>query len=309
VDRSIDSLRPLKAVVSPQHPASTGEDTWETVEAKKNGNSVIRLGDAVRADPPFQQAPVVTLDSPGRRASPIALATLAVALALGCVSAWFSIDGLTAIFAGAFWPVVAMGTTLELGKLVATAWLRHNWCSSTWFLRFVLMGMIAILMVLNGIGVFGFLARARLERQLALEVVVADRAADVDSRLLVEGGVLSGLDKQIGQIDAAIEEMLRRGKLTTALALGSSLQQNRAQLSLRRQQQASLIAGLQVEKAKIATQARRAAADVGPVRYLAEAVAGPSVDLERVVRMLTLVIVTVFDPLAVALIVAAGSSK
>src|SRR5262249_16021708 len=86
--------------------------------------------------------PVVTLDSAVRRASPIALATLAVALALGCVSAGFSIDGLTAIFAGAFWPVVAMGATLELGKLVATAWLRHNWCSSTWFLRLVLMGMI-----------------------------------------------------------------------------------------------------------------------------------------------------------------------
>ena len=120
---------------------------------------------------------------------------------------------------------------------------------------------------------------------------------------------MSGLDKQIGQIDAAIEEMLRRGKLTTTLAFGSSLQQNRAQLSLRRQQQASLVAGLQVEKAKVATQARRAAADVGPVRYLAEAVAGPSVDLERVVRMLTLAIVAVFDPLAVALIVAAGASK
>ena len=305
VDPSIDSLGPLKAVVSPERPASQGEDTWETVEAR----SVVRLGDAVRARSPFDQAPVVTLDSAVRRASPIALATLAVALALGCVSAGFSIDGLTAIFAGAFWPVVAMGATLELGKLVATAWLRHNWCSSTWFLRLVLMGMIAILMVLNGIGVFGFLVRAHLERQLALEVVVADRAADVDSRLLVESGVLSGLDKQIGQIDAAIEEMLRRGKLTTALALGSSLQQNRAQLSLRRQQQASLIAGLQVEKAKIATQARRAAADVGPVRYLAEAVAGPSVDLERVVRMLTLAIVAVFDPLAVALVVAAGSSK
>ena len=309
VDRSIDRLRPLKAVVSPKRPASQGEDTWETVEAKKNPNAVVRLGDTVRARSPFHQAPVVTLDSPVRRVSPIALATLAVAFALGCVSAGFSIDGLTAIFAGAFWPVVAMGATLELGKLVATAWLRHNWCSSTWFLRFVLMGMIAILMVLNGIGVFGFLARAHLERQLALEVVVADRAADVDSRLLVESGVLSGLDKQIGQIDAAIEEMLRRGKLTTALAFGSSLQQNRAQLSLRRQQQASLVAGLQVEKAKVATQARRAAADVGPVRYLAEAVAGPSVDLERVVRMLTLAIVAVFDPLAVALIVAAGASK
>jgi hypothetical protein len=104
--------------------------------------------------------------------------------------------------------------------------------------------MIAVLMALNAVGVFGFLTRAHLERQLAIEVVAADRAAEIEARL-------------------------------------------------------------QVEKAKVAAQSRRASADIGPVRYLAELVAGPSVDLERAVRVLTLAIVAVFDPFAIMLLVAA----
>ena len=65
----------------------------------------------------------------------VKLAAFIVELALACVSAAFSIDGLTAIFAGAFWPVITMGTTLEAGKLVAAAWLAENWHSALLLLR------------------------------------------------------------------------------------------------------------------------------------------------------------------------------
>jgi len=229
----------------------------------------------------------------------------ATALALTGVSAAFSIDGLTAIFAGAFWPVIAMGMALEVGKLVATAWLRENWCTAPWALRAGLAAMIAVLMALNAVGVFGFLTRAHLERQLAIEVVAADRAAEIEGRLLVQGELLADLDMRIRQIDAAIEESTRRGQPAVAMALGNSLHRARAQLSASRQQEAQAVAAPQVEKAKVAAQSRRASADIGPVRYLAELVAGPSVDLERAVRVLTLAIVAVFDPFAIMLLVAA----
>jgi hypothetical protein len=194
----------------------------------------------------------------------VAFATLSAALALTGVSAAFSIDGLTAIFAGAFWPVIAMGMALEVGKLVATAWLRENWCTAPWALRTGPAGMIAVLMALNAVGVFGFLTRAHLERQLAIEVVAA---------LLVQGELLADLDRRIRQIDAAIEESTRRGQPAVAMALGNSLHRARAQLSDSRQQEAQVVAELQVEKAKVAAQSRRASADIGPVRYLAEVVA------------------------------------
>jgi len=239
------------------------------------------------------------------RRTPVTFATLSAAVALTSVSAAFSIDGLTAIFAGAFWPVIAMGTALEVGKLVATAWLRENWRTAPWALRTGLAAMIAVLMALNAVGVFGFLTRAHLERQLAIEVVAADRAAEIEARLRVQRELLADLDRRIRQIDAAIEESTRRGQPAVAMALGNSLHRARAQLSASRQQEAQVVAALQVEKAKVAAQSRRASADIGPVRYLAELVAGPSVDLERAVRVLTLAIVAVFDPFAIMLLVAA----
>jgi hypothetical protein len=235
----------------------------------------------------------------------VTFATLSAALALTGVSAAFSIDGLTTIFAGAFWPVIAMGMALEVGKLVATAWLRENWCTAPWALRTALAAMIAVLMALNAVGVFGFLTRAHLERQLAIEVVAVDRTAEIEARLLVQRELLADLDRRIRQIDAAIEESTRRGQPAVAMALGNSLHRARAQLSDSRQHEAQVVAELQLEKAKVAAQSRRASADIGPVRYLAELVAGPSVDLERAVRVLTLAIVAVFDPLAIILLVAA----
>src|SRR6185295_17714861 len=92
-----------------------------------------------------------------RSMTPVKLAAFTVALALAGVSATFSIDGLTAIFAGAFWPVVIMGAVLESGKLVAAAWLTGHWNSAPSLLRLVLVAMVGLLMGLNAIGVFGFL--------------------------------------------------------------------------------------------------------------------------------------------------------
>jgi hypothetical protein len=163
----------------------------------------------------------------------VTFATLSAAVALTSVSAALSIDGLTAIFAGAFWPVIAMGTALEVGKLVATAWLRENWRTAPSALRTGLAAMIAVLMALNAVGVFGFLTRAHLERQLAIEVVAADRAAEIEARLLVQGELLADLDRRIRQIDAAIEESTRRGQPAVALALGNSLHRARAQSASR----------------------------------------------------------------------------
>jgi hypothetical protein len=139
----------------------------------------------------------------------VIFATLSAAVALTSVSAAFSIDGLTAIFAGAFWSVIAMGMALEVGKLVATAWLRENWRAAPWALRTGLAAMIAVLMALNAVGVFGFLTRAHLERQLAIEVVAADRAAEIDARLLVQGELLADLDRRIRADNSRRKRWLR----------------------------------------------------------------------------------------------------
>jgi hypothetical protein len=241
-----------------------------------------------------------------RSMMPVKLAAFVVALALACVSAAFSIDGLTAIFAGAFWPVITMGGALEAGKLVAAAWLTEHWNSAPPLMRLVLVVMIGVLMGLNAIGVFGFLTRAHLEHMMAVDLALADRTADIEARLAIQGQTVADLDRRIAQIDAAIEQSTRLGRPVGAMTIADQKRRDRADIVAERQHQAQALASLQIEKAKIDAQRRRAEADVGPLRYLAELIGAPATDLERPVRWLTLALVAVLDPMAVVLLLAAG---
>jgi hypothetical protein len=132
----------------------------------------------------------------GRSMTAVKLAALIVALALASVSAAFSIDGLTAIFAGAFWPVIIMGATLEAGKLVAAAWLTENWFSTPYLLRLILVAMIGLLMSLNAVGVFGFLTKAHLDHMVTVDMALADKAAGTEARLAIQAQSVADLDRR-----------------------------------------------------------------------------------------------------------------
>jgi hypothetical protein len=97
-----------------------------------------------------------------------------------------------------------MGATLEAGKLVAAAWLAENWHSAPSLLRLILVAMIGVLMSLNAVGVFGFLTRAHLEHMAAVDLALADRTADTEARLAIQGQTVADLDRRIAQIDVAI---------------------------------------------------------------------------------------------------------
>ncbi|MGJ5134377.1 hypothetical protein [Bradyrhizobium oligotrophicum] len=248
--------------------------------------------------------PAVT-DAP-RSMTPVKFAALIAALALACVSAAFSIDGLTAIFAGAFWPIIIMGAVLEAGKLAAAAWLTEYWHAAPSLLRVVLVAMIGALMGLNAVGVFGFLTRAHLDHMAAADLALADRTAETEARLAIQREKVADFDRRIAQIDAAIEASTRLGRPVGAMTIADQKGRDRADIVAARQREAQALASLQIEKARINAERRRAEVDVGPVRYLAELMGTPANDLERPVRLLTLALVAVLDPLAVALLLAAG---
>ena len=241
-----------------------------------------------------------------RSTTPIKFAALIVALALACVSAAFSIDGLTAIFAGAFWPVIIMGATLEAGKLVAAAWLTENWSSAPYVLRLILMVMIGLLMSLNAVGVFGFLTKAHLDHMVTTEQALAEKAAGIDAHLAIQTQTVADLDRRIAQIDAAVEESTRLGRPVGAMTIADRKRRNRADIVAVRQRETQALASLQIDKVRIDAERRRAEAEVGPVRYLSELLGMPTTDLERPVRILTLALVAVLDPMAIALLLAAG---
>ena len=90
------------------------------------------------------------------------------------------------------------------------------------------------------------------------------------------------------------------------MTIADQKRRDRADIVAERQHQAQALASLQIEKAKIDAERRRAEADVGPLQYLAELTGAPATDLERPVRLLTLALVAVLDPMAVVLLLAAG---
>src|SRR5579871_5737936 len=183
-----------------------------------------------------------------RSIAPVKLAAFIVALALACVSAAFSIDGLTAIFAGAFWPIITMGAVLEAGKLVAAAWLTEYWNSAPPLLRLILVAMIGVLMSLNAIGVFGFLTRAHLDHMVAVDLALADKSADTEARLAIQGQTVADLDRRIAQIDAAIEESTRLGRPVGAMTIADQKRRDRADIVANRQREAQALAALRIEK-------------------------------------------------------------
>jgi len=89
---------------------------------------------------------------------------LVVALCLSVVAAFYSIVGLTAIFAAAVIPVVIMGSILEVAKLTITVWLHEFWAQAKWAMKTYLVSAVAILMVITSMGIFGFLSRAHIEQ-------------------------------------------------------------------------------------------------------------------------------------------------
>jgi hypothetical protein len=221
------------------------------------------------------------------------------ALSLATCSAAFSISGLTAIFAGATVAVVSLGIAFEIGKLSAVAWLGQR--NGSLALRVALIALVTVLMVLNSIGVYGFLSRSHIEHALAGDLVVASKAADVDARVTLQASVLADLDHRIGQVDAAVEKTTERGHGKAALDLANEQRKNRADLVASRTKEATALASLKVEKAAIDGQHKAVEADLGPVRYLATLVGATD---EQTMRWFILVVALLLDPAAVLLLLA-----
>jgi hypothetical protein len=248
------------------------------------------------------QAPAVERRA-DRGGGVVPAATLLAALALAGVSGWFSITGLTAIFVGAFWPVIVLGAAFECGKLAAVSWLGHYGAVASWPLRLALVALVVALMGLDVIGAYGFLARAQIEHAVFGDAAIEAREAQVRAKLDVQAGAVADLDKRIGQIDKAVETATAKGRAVGAMQLATDQRRNRADLLRDRQRQADVLADMKAEEAGLSAQRRVAAADLGPVRYLA-ALAG--VPADEMLRWFVLLVACLLDPAAVLLLYAAS---
>ena len=230
------------------------------------------------------------------------------ALSLSIVSAYYSIIGLTAIFASQFWSIVIMGSVLEVGKLVTVSWLYRNWRETPFLIKSYLTLSVVVLMFITSMGIFGFLSKAHIDQSLNINTGKADQIEIIKSKISYEKQSITDIDKQIAQIDSAINEMVKRGRATSSLRAAAQQRKTRDLLINRKESFVTNISKLNEEKIKLESSIKKLEAEVGPLKYIADLIyeKADGQQLEKAVRWVIMIIVTVFDPLAVILLIAAN---
>jgi hypothetical protein len=235
---------------------------------------------------------------------------LATAFSLSAVAAFYSIAGLMAIFAGATTAIAVMGGILEVAKLVVTSWLYRNWSETPRVMKAYFCMAIAILMLLTSMGIFGFLSKAHVDQNLVSGDIVAQLSL-IDEQIKIEKETIDAARKTLSQLDNQVDQTLIRS--TTEVGASNSASLRARQAKERQATQKEILSAqakinkLNTDKAPIAAQVRQVEAEVGPVKYIAALIYGDNPEanvLEKAVRWVILLIVFVFDPLAVLMFVA-----
>lgn len=239
-------------------------------------------------------------------------AILATAVLLSAVAAYYSVAGLTAIFSAATIPVIIMGGSLELGKIVATVWLHNNWRRAPFLFKAYLVPAVAFLMILTSMGIFGYLSKAHSDQSLVSGDAVA-KVAIYDEKIKISKDNVEANRRALKQMDESVDQVMGRSTdekgADKAVALRRGQQKERARLLTEIEAEQKNIARLNEERAPLAAEFRKVESEVGPIKYIAALVYGENPDanvLERAVRLVIIMIVLVFDPLALTLILAAN---
>ena len=240
--------------------------------------------------------------------------TLATALIISVSAAYYSILGLTAIFASAFWPIVILGSSLEVGKIVSTLWLHKYWDRAEMQYKVYLCAAVAILMLLTSMGVFGFLSKAHSDQSMISGDVIA-KISIYDEKIKQARDNIDMSRRALVQMDAAVDQTMSRS--TTETGADKAAQLRRSQATERNRLLKEIdaeqrkIQALNDQRAPIAAEVRKVEAEVGPIKYIAALIYGDNPEtnvLEKAVRWVIILIVIVFDPLALTLLLAATKS-
>jgi hypothetical protein len=237
---------------------------------------------------------------------------LLTGLIISAVAIYYSVVGLTAIFSAAVIPIIIMGSALEVGKLVCASWLKENWERAPVYMKSYMITAVMILMLITSMGIFGFLSKAHNDQNL-VSGDVQSKIAIYDEKIKTEKENIEANRKALKQMDATIDETIARSKTDQGAVNANAMRQRQAkertqiQSDITKSQKA--IATLNEERAPIAAEIRKVEAEVGPIKYIAKFIYGEKgADenmLEQAVTWIIILIVIVFDPLAVIMLLAA----
>jgi Skp family chaperone for outer membrane proteins len=234
-------------------------------------------------------------------------------LFLSLVAEYYSILGLTAIFAAAAIPVVIMGIALGLGKVTATLWLKQNWSIAPWSMRIYLFTAIIVLMLVTSMGIFGFLSKAHSDQNL-VSGDVQSKIAVYDEKIKTERENIDANRKALKQLDESVDQVMGRSQdekgAEKAVAIRRAQQKERSRLAQDISEAQKRITALNEERAPIAAEVRKVEAEVGPIKYIAAFVYGETSEgiLEKAVTWVIITLIVVFDPMAVILLLSSQIS-
>jgi len=236
--------------------------------------------------------------------------TFLSAISISVIAAGYSILGLATLFAGAVVPIIAMGSALEVGKLVAASWLYHNWRSDIpRLLKAYLFTAIIVLIFITSMGIFGFLSKAHLDQvkptsgnNIKIELL--------DKQINQQQLIINRAEKQLSLLDKALEVYIDKEYVTRGLKERAKQEEERNTLNSAINNASDKIAELTNSKASLSLEQDKIEAEVGPIKYVAELIYGENAEqnFDKAVRIVILILIFVFDPLAVLLLIAANIS-
>jgi hypothetical protein len=239
--------------------------------------------------------------------------TYLMALALSSVAGYYSVIGLAAIFPGSFWPIIIMGSVLEASKLVTVSWLYRNWKTAHIGMKAYLTSASVILMLITSMGIFGYLSKAHLEHSSDTAPLAA-KVQLIDEKIRVSKENINENRKILKQMDEAVDQIMGRSSdekgADKAVTVRKSQQKERARITSEISAEQKTIGELSEEKFPLQNELSKAESDFGPIKYVAELIygSGETDIIDKAVRLVIMLIMVVFDPLAVLLLIAANIS-
>jgi len=243
----------------------------------------------------------------------MAYLTFLVSLTIAAVAAWYSIAGLTAIFAGAVIPVIVMGSVLEVGKLVTASWLYRNWRLAPFIMKTYLLSAIVILMVITSMGIFGFLSKAHLEHSISIGGNNEIQIDALERQIARQQDIINDAETVLSQLDAAVQTLIDAQRIrgtSGSIAVREMQKQERESLNNTIADAYGRIEQITQDLLPLQKQQLSIEVEVGPLKYIAELIYGDDANdhFDSAVRWVIILIVLVFDPLAVILLIAANMS-
>ena len=240
----------------------------------------------------------------------LALIVLGVALAISGVAAFYSIVGLMAIFSASALSIAVMGSVLEVGKLATASWLYQNWKKVPRFLKYYLTGAVVILMFITSMGIFGYLSKSHIDAGTGTSELYV-KLERLDSNIESERKSISRAEGQLEKLDFALERYIELNAVSKGLRKRDEQKPERDALSQTVNESQDKIDIYLDERAEIKLNIKSFEVEVGPLKYISALLFGENESvnyLDKAVRYVIILLIFVFDPLAVLMLIAANMS-